>query len=198
MNYLLTNQDRENSLIGFYFDLTNGYKVAGIKRAYRDLNRTLKITTNQSDRNNIRLQAFEKIIEILSDCLITEFRNQEEFDKFHFQMCKKLREFWKELTFGHCQKWINMTLKYWLILGEERINGIEYNSRFFHIPIDRIILKNMFNEKKPKPWSKINNYSHYMKYQLDFRRENPDKIPIIEELRLFNSVKELSKYNFDK
>ena len=73
-------------------------------------------------------------------------------------------------------------------MEENRIKGIEKSARFFHIPIDNLIQKNMFGEKSPKPWSKINNYDDYFEYQRKHRAKNEVNPPIICEFEVFNKT----------
>ena len=96
---------------------------------------------------------------------------------------------WNELSIGQAQKWINMTLKYWLLFGEKRIQNIEKNAIFFHIPIDSFIQKEMFNEKYPNPWSRIENYDEYLQYQLTHREREEKYPPIICEFHIFNQTR---------
>lgn len=93
-----------------------------------------------------------------------------------------------KFTYGHAQKWINMTLKYMLALGESRIKGIYMNCHFFHIPIDNLIQDELLDkiEKINCAWSKINNYDIYLAYQKKFRKLCNGKSPIAEEFRIFN------------
>lgn len=125
--------------------------------------------------------------EKLSHLLKYRCINQDDFDKYHRKISKEIGLEWEMLTVGHIQKWINMTLKYWLIIGEKRISGIELNSNFFHIPVDSIVLEKIFGDKNPNtPWSKIKDYDNYFKYQLTFRERHPNKVPIIFETEIFN------------
>ena len=187
MNSILADDLRENFFIRLYFNTNDGFYYAGIKRAFLDFRRTLII----KDENRLVLkQKSEKfILDKLSELISSEISNQTEFDKFHKISCEQLIQVWDELTFGQAQKWINMTLKYWLLLGEKRINGIEKNAKFFHIPIDSYVQKGMFEEKNPNAWSKINEYDIYMNYQLQHRNKLTNNCPIIDEFNFFNEYR---------
>jgi hypothetical protein len=188
MKSILTDDLRENFFIRLYFDDSKGFYNAGIKRAFLDFSRTLKIEEN---RATFRSNAEKFILEQLTKATEIEFENQTEFDKFHKSTCEQLKSVWSQLSFGQAQKWVNMTLKYWLLLGGKRINGIEKNARYFHIPIDSYVQKgkDMFNERLPKPWSKIDNYDIYMNYQREHRNKQTGNYPIIDEFIFFNSYK---------
>ncbi len=187
MESILTPKDREDFYIRLYFN-TKDFERAGLKRAYLDFNRTLKIPENtsaeQRDEKKKKTKDFlrnELLILIKSD-----ISSQEDFDEKHRDICARLIEQWDELTYGQAQKWINMTLKYWLLFGNERISEIEKNAKYFHLPVDSIVQKAFFSKSLPA-WSKISSYEDYFWYQKIFREQNPNKIPIVEEFRAFNS-----------
>lgn len=105
---------------------------------------------------------------------------------FHRNLTEKIKSSWTKLTYGQIQKWINMTLKYWLIVGENHIQGIETNYKFFHIPIDRIVRERVFSENSSnKPWSKIETYDEYYYYQLKLREKINKQIPIDFEAAIY-------------
>ncbi len=187
MNSILSDDLRENFFIKLYFDDRNGFYYAGIKRAFLDFSRTLKI--ENENRPNLKQSAEKYILTQLTIVTKKEFKTQSEFDIFHKTSCKKLIDTWTELKIGQAQKWINMTLKYWLLFGEKRINGIEKNARFFHIPIDRYVQKEMFSEIYHQPWSKIDNYETYFNYQEQHRKKKSGNFPIIDEFVFFNNHK---------
>jgi hypothetical protein len=188
---------RLETLINFYFSPRDGFKEAGIRRAYRDFNRTLPLDSeNQTERDKNRKRVENLLIQKLNYLLEHSFDDQNDFDKYHKTICNEIVNSWNKLTIGHVQKWVNMTLKYWLLIGEKEIKGIELNYKFFHIPIDSIILEQFFGEKNPPiPWSKINDYDNYFKYQEKLRSElenklnknNLEEIPIIYETVEFNN-----------
>lgn len=181
----------EEFFIRLYFNLSDKYYKAGAKRAYLDFNRTLSLNgASQQKRNEDKLDAEDYLISELMQLIETELNNQTEFDKKHRQICESLVQRWPALTIGQSQKWINMTLKYWLAFGENRIKNIEKNYIYFHIPIDSFVINDMLKVKLKSnlPWSKIDKYEDYFSYQENFREINIDKIPIVEELIFFNST----------
>ena len=185
MNSVLSEQLRQDFFIRLYFDISNGFEMAGIKRAFLDFSRTLKIKDNK--RANLKNDAENYLLTELKCITEMEFFNQENFDNFHKQKCEQLKLVWSELSYGQAQKWINMTLKYWLLFGESRISGIELNAKYFHIPIDSYVQKGMFEEKSPNAWSKITNYEFYMNYQKKHRLKQTGNYPLIDEFIFFNS-----------
>ena len=189
MNNILSNELKEEFYIRVYFNTKEGFEIAGIKRAYLDFNRTLPIKDkNQENRNKLRNAAELFLKENLTLLISVDIDNQEIFDYKHENICKELKEKWDELSIGQAQKWINMTLKYWLLFGEKRISNIEKNVKYFHIPIDSYVQKELFNETEPNPWSKMMNYADYMKYQQIHRKKDIKTPPIIYEFEFFNKT----------
>ena len=193
MNSSLTNDDLEDFYIRLIFDIKHGFLNASIKKAYRDFNRTIKKIPNDiNDRNLWRQGLIIVLTEQIEILLNTKFSNQENFTNWHKQCCELICEKSnKILMLGQAQKWINMTLKYAYLFGEKRINGINKNYSFFHIPIDNIIQDVL--EKKHKiekinkfRWSQIPDYETYYNYQKEVRKVFSGKIIMDEEFRLFN------------
>jgi len=195
----LTENIKEDFYIKLYFNIDEGFETAGLRRAYLDFSRTLfkkdkiNIQANETDeeRNKKRNETEIHLLCVLKEIINTNFSSQKEFDIKHREIVSELTQYWCKLTIGQAQKWINMTLKYWLLFGEKRIKGIDKNAQFFHIPIDSYVQKGMFNETNPKPWSKINDYDTYMNYQITHRKKSPRNIPLHDEFLFFN--KYLSK-----
>lgn len=188
METILTSDIKENFYIRLYFNTTNGFENAGLKRAYLDFNRTLKIKNKNSvDRKEVQTKTQEFLKSKLLHLIRKKINTQDEFDFEHKKLCFELINFWDELKIGQAQKWINMTLKYWLLFGNDKINYIEENSTFFHIPIDSYVQKGMFDEKTPKPWSKIDDYDIYFNYQKRHRELKTGNPPIIDEFLFFNN-----------
>lgn len=184
---LLTDELREDFFIRVYFNTKDGFHQAGIKRAYLDFCRTLAIKNNK--RHELRRKAESYLLNCLKKVTEKQLRDQADFDNFHKESCEGLIRSWDELSFGQAQKWINMVLKYWLLLGEKRITGIEKNARYFHIPIDRFVQEGMYSENNAKPWSKIESYEDYFDYQIKHRQKNTGNPPIVDEFLFYNEYK---------
>lgn len=185
------------------FGKINDNKDAAIKRAYRDFNRTLKAFF-KDDRDirkiSIKNKWNEIVHQFIGEILNQSINNQDAFDKLHNAYCEKLiktkNEIYNQLTLGQAQKWLNMTLKYLIILEEK---GIEKNMQFFHIPIDNVIQDILQKEyainKKFAVWSaiSINDYGKYIEYQNEIRDKFKDEYPILKELEIFNKAIASSK-----
>ena len=181
-----------------YFDFSDGNVTAAIKRAYRDLNRTLRgLPKEEVEREKLRV-VWRGLLksEIESTLLKNKFKDWNEFTLWHKSVCEKLvtiNSDYSGLTMGHAQKWLNMTLKYLCVLGEERVNGVSVNYNFFHIPIDNIIqdqvladLKGVSEFVKIKTWSTITSYDEYLNFQNRIKEVYSDRIPMDVEFELFN------------
>ena len=194
MKSVLSKNDIENFWIRVYLDNSCGYKIAAIKRAYRDFNRTLKgLPQTEEERNVLREKWIAALGSKITELLSHEFTEQEEFTKWHQSTCYRLRTANESyhLSQGQAQKWINMTLKYLFALGETRVSGISKNYAFFHIPIDNIIQEKLEQLGIPKfetVWSKIPDYDSYNNYQKLVRQVFKDQIPMDVEFKLFNEV----------
>lgn len=180
-----------NFLLRSVFSTCNKDKfhLSGINRAYRDFNRTLRIgNTNRKDwdekRKSTGIFLRNKLMKLISN----EYHDQQAFDKDHRILCEDLQLEWDKLTIGQCQKWINMSLKYWVVFG---VDGIEKNLRLFHVPIDSYVQKGelcMEMKNKHTSWSKIENYDTYFEYQKYIRQKYADAIPLELEFTFFNDT----------
>ncbi len=181
-----------------YFDFSEDYITAAMKRAYRDLNRTLvNFPKEDGIKEKLRFNwrtFLKRTIE--ENILKTQFNNWDDFTSWHQSVCEgilTINSEYKGLTIGQAQKWLNMTLKYLYVLGEDRVPGINLNYQYFHMPIDNIIqdamptLKKKPNVKTFETWSKIDNYKDYLDFQQKIKQEFKDKIPMNVEFELFNS-----------
>lgn len=194
MTSILTDSDFDNFYIRLYFDTSDGYLYASIKRAYRDFNRTIRNIPKELKERDIWRKTLYAILASRADrILTTSFSDQVEFTKWHKATCLAICEASNNiLTIGQSQKWINMTLKYAFTFGNSRINGISKNYSFFHIPIDNIIqeiLKEKYNIQKITgySWSTIPDYDTYYNYQKEVRNALKGKIVMDEEFILFNT-----------
>jgi hypothetical protein len=189
----LTNKDFENFWIRCYLSTSTRFVEGAIKRAYLDFNRTvhgIRITESPE-----KYQIFENFFkDLINETTSQKFENQRIFDSWHKNKCEKLISLFKEhftpkIHIGQAQKWINMTLKYLVALGNDRIKDISLNYIFFHIPVDNIIqekLSKMGISKFSVPWSQIDDYRDYINYQISVRNKFAGQLPMDVEFRLFN------------
>jgi hypothetical protein len=187
----ITDKEKNDFVLGLYFDLREDFLTSAIKRAYRDFNRTLKNFPSEEVLKNEIRNEWIKILKLnINELLNCSFENQEDFTLWHQSTCYQIREGNDyPLSQGQAQKWLNMTLKYLFVFGENRVPGITNNYKFFHIPIDNIIMDKLEKigiSKFQIVWSQIPDYDSYYKYQKDFRDLYPNRIPMDVEFELFN------------
>lgn len=179
MSKFMKEQHAIDFLVFCVLGNTDDPLVACIDRAYRDMaSHTLQLK-NKNDENKyaLRYEASKKIKKWINN--LKNFSSPEEFNNDHKKICEALQEIYKgsiksenadTITIGQAQKWVNMALKYLCVLnvlGKLKDNKLkdmlENNYKFFHIPIDRYIIKAL---KMPNIfWSKIEEYNNYLKYQ---------------------------------
>ena len=187
----ISHKDIEHFYITLYFSKRHSdCKKKAIWRAYRDFCRTLR---NLSQNHQEVKNKWEKLLCNLIEEVCQNDFNEKQFDEWHKENTEKLKKYSLDytLTIGQAQKWINMTLKYCFLLGEEKIPGITKNVDYFHIPIDNIIQDRIFEEFKinriDESWSRIDCYSKYMEYQEKFREKiSENETPFEVEFKMFN------------
>lgn len=162
------------------------------------------ISLKKEFREDLNNYLSEQINELLKS-------SQEEFDIWHERTCdqivgrakkfsgpdKELFAIKKDISassdkvffYGQAQKWLNMTLKYMLIMGLWD-RELEEKKEYFHVPVDSYIMKaasaeginvpyknkkqegvlasGMYSEAKSKVWSQWEK-EEYVKFQEDLR-----------------------------
>jgi hypothetical protein len=92
-------------------------------------------------------------------------------------------------TIGQSQKWVNMTLKYIFTLGENRLPGFEQVYPFAHIPVDNIILEQLYTKELTviftSAWSRLDEYSADLQFQQWVRTHCGDEYPLDFEFYLW-------------
>lgn len=158
--------------------------LISINKAYRDLCRTLTGFSKHQNHDCILQKCkntiYEEIIAILNSD--NKKMTQEIYDKWHKNLCDKLICFSENIfTYGHAQKWINMTFKYLHLLDYLKIENVY---EFCHIPIDSYML-NITEYHMSKSWSKLDDYDEYYNYQVWFREKYKESIPLDCEFHLW-------------
>lgn len=153
------------------------------QKAYGDMARHTLHLKEEADRDNLKKSGMEVLFNTICEAEKT-ITTVGEFNTWHRKVCNQLRKVYENsttakcgtLTYGQAQKWINMTIKYLLIIYE--LYGFdEAWNEFFksaHIPIDSIMYKTVKNELHVDPpkesWSKLDDYSEYLEYQNSIRQ----------------------------
>jgi hypothetical protein len=192
-NSVLNRSDYEYFLIVwcFGFNPEEDYLLRCIKSAYRDFSRTLHGIQQIQAKENLDREVRSVLKHELSG-LPNLQPDQQTFDDWHHDTCKRLSEVYSTYGYhsfllGQAQKWINMTLKYIYLLGEERVPGYASLYSYCHMPIDRIIVDRLAALGSPvlsKSWSRIDDYDEYWRYQ-NWIREHFDLGPLDVEFFLW-------------
>lgn len=158
----------------------DAYLAAG-KRAYRDFCRTIRGMKEDNDKNEQKNTISEAIFISLAEVAP---KTQEDFDKWHHSMCEQIIKSYNttaKLYYGQAQKWLNMALKYAIVLEIPQAMKVV---PFMHVPVDNIVLRLLENKIKPSSadaWSRW-NYKTYIDFQQKLRTYLQDKqAPIVWE-----------------
>lgn len=177
-----------------YFNFVDDNIIAASRRAYRDMNRTLRLNGANSSTFRVKI---DNLLKTQFESLKTQkITRQDDFDEFHEALCNDMIAIFTigdGLTYGQAQKWLNMTVKYIYIIQGDNVFGI---MKFAHIPLDNYIFKSLKNYLGIKasgldPWSQISNYNKYLAFQKEVRDKiNGNTSPLEWELgHWLNSVK---------
>lgn len=183
MNQVLVDSDVLEFLKALYFGAyTNPYEAAS-RRAYRDMNRTIRFgKLGVTARENIR-KTIDKLLETEIISIMKKKQTQMEYDNWHQLLSANMIDEYDRqgvnFTYGQAQKWINMTLKYLYVLCPDKVKNNFYN---LHIPIDNYVFsvaQKEFDIKYPvKPWSRWESYDDYLDYQKLIRSNLTDVAPL--------------------
>lgn len=187
---IIVDEDVIKFLLTICFgDYNDKFKAAGNK-AYLDMNRTIRFNNQtSSERDRLRSAVVALLENEVTALKNIYFSEQKEFDDWHFHLCDTIRTMYLKkkinFTFGQSQKWLNMTLKYLWILGNEEVHNC---SQYLHVPIDGYIIKVAYKKFGFKgfdsPWSKWDDYEkQYLAYQKELREHILPEEPFRWELK---------------
>lgn len=91
-------------------------------------------------------------------------------------------------TVGQAQKWINMSIKYAIALGERRVPGFFCAYDVAHVALDNIVLARLGEGGMPPlgcAWSRLDEYNRYMQCQQWVHDHFPDACSLEVEYRLW-------------
>ena len=209
-------------------------KMICAQRAYLDLCRTLKYFKNTDESKND--PDYQTLKETFIECIKKHichqinrlFKDKEDFDTWHKTVCdgivesaqrcedKKGGQLFKNkekgtgraFYYGQAQKWLNMTLKYMLLMGlwNDDIQVIEDGEKPLHVPVDDYIMdaaackgkkiKSLLTDrvrKNESPWSRW-SYDTYIEFQVQIRGKAGDyKTPMGWEQKAWVEIAEYRK-----
>ncbi len=192
-----TLADHYEYLLRLYFGDGPDRLSSCIKRAYRDLNRTLHGFALMSAREELHARASAVVKSFLSGLVESPGASlrQASFDDRHRLVCTQLCSTYSDAGFaefrdGQAQKWLNMALKYVFVFGESRLPGYSQVFELAHVPLDNIILKRLRPFGVPRlksAWSRV-GYDEYMDMQRWVRDKFPGSAPLAVEFTLWLDV----------
>lgn len=161
------------------------------ERAYLDLCRTIKFKTENEDvKTEYKAKICGMLVkeyDVLLNAVESSDDKQSTFEIEHNRICEEIIKAYSEIsefTYGQAQKWLNMMLKYVLLVeGDSILKG------YLHIPVDSYIMQTVgsddpklkhclklecvpkkddtvgkYSESSSKPWSKW-DYDEYIAFQ---------------------------------
>lgn len=181
--------------LSLLFDTESSFLSGAVRLAYSDFQRTLSGIGNHPEADALRKQGHD-FVENAIKKIADRAPSQSAFDQWHNGACHDLRKLYRDalfegFTFGHAQKWINMTVKYIALLGDRAVSGGRALLDCGHVPIDGYILSAFRRQQylRPvppfEPWSKKDSYEEYMNFQIWIRSEFPDSKPLAVEFFLW-------------
>ena len=189
---MITPSQRLEYLINVYFGNTDDdYISSAVNRAYLDFSRTQRGFGSNTEKKQIHEKRVSWLNTEIASLLNRRCANQIQFDKVHKKIMKGLiarSQF--GFSYGQAQKWVNMSLKYCLVIRPE---ASSLNEKYFHVPIDNLLTDILSAEGYKKfpnigTWSKMTDYRKYSTFQKWFRHTFDGEYPIRAELRLWKRV----------
>lgn len=118
-------------------DLEDDEKISfAINRAYLDFCRTIRMDKEE------RKKARDKGVEEITTNIKNIDNSLKPYKTWFIDLCNTLTNNAIGYTFGQAQKWVNMTMKYLIVLNYEPIKPY---IKEFHAPIDKVIIEDAFN-----------------------------------------------------
>lgn len=203
----MNKNDIQNLIADFYRVCLFGTKDPDIedaaKRAYIDLCRTIWDTTE-----DIRAKAKEESLNFISSQIEGLKNDNIDFDEFHDTLCCGIIEIYNnnhiDFYYGQAQKWVNMTMKYLCVIGEEKYPWLNRLYPFLHIPIDSVILGKIIGDfeiesvavkekrvlLKNLSWSRIDKDTYDAIQNVLREKIGENEIPIFWEFKAWNNLEE--------
>lgn len=172
-----------------------------IRRGYLDMSRTLHGMA-AFGRTHPEWQTRMKRLLKQQLCVLAQSAewSQQGFDSWHEACVASMQELSDSLGYtdnegpsrrrfmvGQAQKWINMSIKYAIVLGESRVPGFRSVYGVAHAPLDSIVLSCLKN-RASICWSGIEEYWQYMRYEEALRQSFPGRTLLEIEYDIWQDV----------
>ena len=151
-----------------------------IRRAYRDMNRTIRgLGALDGQRREALRRQGEEVLRhhLIALAQSAATPSAKGFDEWHRGTCEALIGAYQDhsihLSVGQAQKWVNMTLKYVFVADALDVTPIAQLRPFYcfaHMPIDNVVLDALAAMEPPtpayaRPWSRQDSYDEYLDFQ---------------------------------
>lgn len=192
VRHVVSVSDWDDFVAVCYFGREDDWLDRCMRRAYLDMNRTLhgmsKLGEGHSDWKTAMLGVLKDRLMIFPS---EHAWTQASFDAWHHESVDLLKQVSSEhgfpLSVGQAQKWINMSVKYAIALGERRMPGFFRVYDVAHVALDNIMLRHLEEGGMRSlncAWSRLDDYTRYMECQ-HWVRDNSGGIPLEVEYRLW-------------
>ncbi|HZL83442.1 MAG TPA: hypothetical protein VFB98_08215 [Candidatus Deferrimicrobium sp.] len=171
VEHVVSASDWDDFVVVCYFGRDGDWLDRCMRRAYLDMNRTLhgmdKLGKGHADWKSSALRVLRDRLTMLPG---EDTWTQASFDAWHHESVDMLKRSSSEhgfssLSVGQGQKWINMSIKYAIALGERRVPGFFRVYDVAHVALDNIVLERL-TELGMSPlgcaWSRLDDYGQYM------------------------------------
>lgn len=203
----VSNEDILDFLKRAYFNTEENVFKLACNKAYLDLSRTIqfevslsKMSKNQRKDVTWKRQELKKKLFSWLQKEVESLNNPSEYDDWHNRICEGIIERFSEkgkavLSYGQAQKWLNMTMKYLIVIGNDNIQRL---IPYLHVPIDNIVLDLAYEQfgisvSTEKPWSQWDK-EDYLHYQSTLKNgiaiKYPNLCPIKWEFKFWKQPSE--------
>jgi hypothetical protein len=192
VGHVVSASDWDDFVAICYFGRVGDWLDRCMRRAYLDMNRTLHgmstLGEGHSDWKTVMLRVLRDRLTMLPG---EHAWTQASFDAWHHESVDILKRISSEhgfsLSVGQSQKWMNMSIKYAIALGEHRVPGFFCAYDVAHVALDNIVLERLTELGMSPPecaWSKMVDYSEYMAVQ-EWVRKHFAMVPVEAEYDLW-------------
>ena len=183
------------------------------ERAYLDWNRTIEYEKNASEKDKesfktngctILIQGITGILDHKELYGAWSENNQKEFNDLHSGICKAIENYSndqmidsipntyllkqrgeKRFYYGQAQKWLNMTIKYMVLLDISNICEIR---ELLHVPIDRYILRSAASTNQSRYKSKHSLLMAIAPKRHTGEEKSPDRIHFSDDAQPWSQL----------
>ena len=167
---------------GKKYKINEVFNQIGLSAYFASVSRAINFKDfgiDKKTRQKLKEDAASYLSKEVKKIYYKEIKTDKEFDKWMKKTSNKIIGLYsakgaKDYTLGNAQKLINIAIKYLLSSDSSRRKNTLF--KHCHIPIDSIIQKELFKypfniKQLSCPWSKLNNWNEYMRYQNDVRNK---------------------------